>query len=110
MPESIQGVRTQFVSLDTDFGYDALGGVGRLGAHRMEVLETGVRRTDRIPGAAEDGGAMVRQAAGPDYAVQLARSRADFVEGWKISARRRAEFWDTCAAMPGWILPIPNAG
>ena len=50
MPESIQGVRTQFVSLDTDFGYDALGGVGRLGAHRMEVLETGVRRTDRIPG------------------------------------------------------------
>ena len=50
MPDPVQITRTNFISLDTDFGYDALGGVGRLGGHRMEVLEPGVRRTDRVPG------------------------------------------------------------
>lgn len=109
MPESIQGVRTQFVSLDTDFGYDALGGVGRLGAHRMEVLET------ECGGRTAFRGRRRRWGDGsPSCWTGLRRPagalRADFVEGWKISARRRAEFWDTCAAMPGWILPIPNAG
>ena len=50
MPGSVQTVRTTYISIDTDFGYDALGGVGRLGEHRMEVLDPGVRRTDRVPG------------------------------------------------------------
>ena len=50
MPDPVQLPRTQYVSLDTDFGYDALGGVGRLGRHRMEVLEPDRRRTDRVAG------------------------------------------------------------
>lgn len=40
----------QYIDINTDFGYDALGGVGRLGGHSLEVLEPGTRQTDRIPG------------------------------------------------------------
>ena len=50
MPDSVQTLRANYIRLDTDFGYDALGGVGRLGEHRMEVLTTGARQTDRVPG------------------------------------------------------------
>ena len=50
MPGPVQATQTRYISLDTDFGYDALGGMGRLGRHSMEVLEPGTRQTDRIPG------------------------------------------------------------
>ena len=50
MPDTLQTTSSRFISLNTDFGYDALGGVGHLGRHRMEVLTPGTRRTDRIPG------------------------------------------------------------
>lgn len=50
MPGPVQTSQTRYISLDTDFGYDALGGVGRLGRHSMEVLEPGTRQTDRLPG------------------------------------------------------------
>lgn len=50
MPSPLQATSSRFISLDTDFGYDALGGVGRLGTHSMEVLTPDIRRTDRIPG------------------------------------------------------------
>ena len=50
MPGPVQAPQTRYISLDTDFGYDALGGMGRLGRHSMEVLEPGTRQTDRIPG------------------------------------------------------------
>lgn len=50
MPGPVQAPQTRYISLDTDFGYDALGGMGRLGRHSMEVLEPGTRQTGRIPG------------------------------------------------------------
>ena len=50
MSQSVQTNRTQYIDINTDLGYDALGGVGRLGRHSMEVLEPGTRQTDRIPG------------------------------------------------------------
>lgn len=50
MPGPVQQSGAQYVRLDTDFGYDALGGIGRLGSHAMEVLPPGTRQTDRIPG------------------------------------------------------------
>lgn len=50
MPGPVQASQTRYISLDTDFGYDALGGIGRLGRHSMEALEPGTRQTDRIPG------------------------------------------------------------
>lgn len=50
MTDTLQATSSQFISINTDFGYDALGGVGHLGRHRMEVLSPGTRRTDRIPG------------------------------------------------------------
>ncbi len=50
MPDSVQVSRANYISINTDFGYDALGGIGRLGEHSMEVLATGSRQTDRIPG------------------------------------------------------------
>ena len=50
MPGPLHATSSQFINLNTDFGYDALGGVGRLGNHRMEVLTPGTRQTDRIPG------------------------------------------------------------
>ena len=48
MPDTLQATSSRFISLNTDFGYDALGGVGQLGTHRMEVLTPGTRRTDGI--------------------------------------------------------------
>lgn len=56
MPGPVQTSQTRYISLDTDFGYDALGGVGRLGRHSMEVLEPGTRRTDRVPGPPRSAG------------------------------------------------------
>ena len=50
MADPLQATSSRFISLDTDFGYDALGGIGRLGSHRMEVLQPGMRQTNRIPG------------------------------------------------------------
>ncbi|HJD98386.1 hypothetical protein [Mailhella massiliensis] len=50
MPDTLQATSSRFISLNTDFGYDALGGVGRLGRHSMEVLTPDTRRTDRVPG------------------------------------------------------------
>lgn len=50
MPGPVQAPQTRYIGLDTDFGYDALGGMGRLGRHSMEVLEPGTRQSDRIPG------------------------------------------------------------
>ncbi len=50
MSQSVQANRTQYIDINTDFCYDALGGVGRLGGHSLEVLEPGTRQTDRIPG------------------------------------------------------------
>ncbi len=50
MPGPVQAPQTRYISLDTDFGYDALGGMGRLGRHSMEVLEPGTRQSNRIPG------------------------------------------------------------
>lgn len=50
MPGPVQAPQARYISLDTDFGYDALGGIGRLGRHSMEVLEPGTRQTGRIPG------------------------------------------------------------
>ena len=50
MPGPVQITRAQYINIDTDFGYDALGGVGRLGEHSLEVLTAGVRQTDRVPG------------------------------------------------------------
>lgn len=35
MPGPVQAPQTRYISLDTDFGYDALGGMGRLGRHSM---------------------------------------------------------------------------
>ena len=45
----------QFIALNTDFGYDALGGFGKvgsqLGTHSIEVLEAPkARQSDRIAG------------------------------------------------------------
>ena len=54
MSQTVNAARTQFTKLNTDFGYDALGGVGKtrqLGRHEVEVLEAPkYRQSDRVPG------------------------------------------------------------
>lgn len=56
MPDPIRQYAVQYARIDTDFGYDALGGIGRLGSHSMETLSPGVRRTYRVPGPAKTVG------------------------------------------------------
>ena len=84
MPGPVQAPQTRYISLDTDFGYDALGGMGNLGGHSMEVLEPGTRRAaGHIPGRKRIG-TLVRQAAGqpsPSAGVPKASS----VAGWKTT-------------------------
>ena len=102
MPGPVQATQTRYISLDTDFGYDALGGMGRLGRHSMEVLEPGTRQTDRIPGPPKTVGRW--------FAKLLdSLTPASSVAGWKTSAPRRAGYWAICA-MPLPVRPtIPSA-
>ncbi len=47
---AVQTNRVQYTDINTDFGYDALGGVGHLGSHSVEALQPGTRQTNRIAG------------------------------------------------------------
>ena len=98
MPGPVQATQTRYISLDTDFGYDALGGMGRLGRHSMEVLEPGTRQTDRIPGPPKTVGR---------WFAKLLDSLTP--ASWRAQGKFRRGLEDFCA-MPLPVRPtIPSA-
>lgn len=57
MTEDIRNNVSSFIKLNTDFGYEALGGIGRMGNHSVEQLESSsVRKTSRTVGPAKTFG------------------------------------------------------
>lgn len=60
MSNSVQNAKTQYIDINTDFGYDALGGIGktgRLGSREAEVLPPpSARQSTRIPGPPKTAG------------------------------------------------------
>lgn len=57
MSNSVQSKQIQYISINTDFGYDSLGGVGKIGKHEVEALNApSVRQSTRIPGPPQTAG------------------------------------------------------